>query len=130
MDIETEIKRIVSDGTPEDALLLASSIPEARTKEIFSVIAESPEVSFRALKYIDVAKNYLELIMSAASIPSQARIILEDLESLRNNDEILKIAIDGDPYWANYYHQKFNFKKSWIKSLAERYNKRPDLELL
>lgn len=130
MNINDEIKRVVKDGTPEDALLLASSIPQARTPEVFSVISENPETSFKALKYIETAKNNLELVMAAASVPSQARVILEDIGSLRNNDTVLKSAIDNDPYWANYYLQKFEINKTWVKSLAKKFNKRPDLELL
>ncbi len=129
MNIKEEINRIIKNGTPEDALLLASSIPQARTPEIFSVISENPETSFKALKYIDTAKNHLELVMAAASVPSQARVILEDIEALRENDQILKNAIDNDPYWANYYTQKFGVKKTWVKSLAHKFNKRPDMEL-
>lgn len=130
MNFENELKKILSNGSPEDAFLFAVSFQKARRNEVFSIISECPKVSFKALKNIESAKNFPEIVISASTIPSQARVIIEDLPEYRNIEEVLKSAIDNSPYWADYYKAKLGLRKRWITTLAKTYSKRPDLSVL
>lgn len=126
MDLQDEILRVLKIGTPSDALLLASSFPKARTKQIFALVAEDSKASFQAIKYIDEAKRFADVVLSAAQTPEFARIIVEDLPEYRI-DEIFRFAVNNEPYWANFYVQKYGLKQNWVRALVDKYKKRPDI---
>jgi hypothetical protein len=118
LDLPKLMSEAVNLGNPKEALQLAISFKEARTREIFEVVSECPDCAFDCLRFVPGSHKVNSVLIAAASNPRRARLILNEFQEI-STVSILKTAISGDLRWAKVYKNRFKKIPVWLSDLLE-----------
>lgn len=113
------LNNLITESTSDEELLhILSSVPALRTRQNLLKLAPIPDLAFKALRLIPQAIDCDELVKSAAAVPRNARLIVEDLPKYRT-EEIFKLAVNDEKEWALKYKIDFDLDFNWLNTLLK-----------